>query len=672
MKRNYLWCLVIFALFSSLLPVHALRFEQPPNGTIRTAPAAPLIPDEVRRAELARRRARVAERIGPQAVLVLFSAEPRVYSNDVDYEYRQENNLFYLTHLNQRGIKLVLMPGNPRFPEILFLPRRDPRLETWTGRMYSAEDAQRISGISEIWDAREFEPFMRALRLRQPYTPREGAQLMGRAPSANVTPTQIASTSPPLPASAATGYETLFTAARNNQAVIHLLLPFDREVRDGGESREFRQEQRFAAHWAQGANGYAVRSAWPIFTEMRVVKSPMELQLMQHAIDITIEALQRAMAMASEAQWEYEVRAEVEYVFRRRNAFWGYPSIVGCGPNATTLHYEEARGPIKPDSLLLMDVGAEYEHYSADITRTFPVSGKFTPAQAEIYNLVLASQEAAMRAVRPGATLSEVHAAAVEKIKDGLLRLGLITDKNSDQYAIWFMHGTSHMLGMNVHDVDLPGAKLAPGMVFTVEPGIYIREDALDNLPDTEEYRRFRQTVRPAFEKYKGIGVRIEDDVLVTENGFKNLSAALPRTTAEIEGFIAKARTIRAGGLRSASIGAASRFDSDPYQRAESIFAPAIAVVESSTPSDAGRRFRQRRSREAMPIFEYVCRHCGDKFEKIVTTTSRVECPSCHSEEVEKQLSVFSVAKSDVDFKGAIGPCRTCGDPRGPGACSLD
>ncbi len=571
MKRNSLLRFVIFALVFSFSPTPVLPLGQPiaSNGLIRTAPAAPVIPDEVRRAELARRRARVAERIGPHAMLVLFSAEPRVYSNDVDYEYRQENNLFYLTHLNQRGIKLVLMPGNPRFPEILFLPRRDPRLETWTGRMYSAEDAQRISGISEIWDAREFEPFMRAMRLRQSYTPKEEARLMSRTSSASEAraAVQIASAVVPAAATAATGYETIFTAARNNQAVIYLLLPFDREVRDGGESREFRQEQRFAAHWAQGANGYAVRSAWPIFTEMRMVKSPMELQLMQHAIDITIEAVQHAMTMASEAQWEYEVKAEVEYVFRRRNAFWGYPSIVGCGPNATTLHYEEARGPIKPDALLLMDVGAEYEHYSADITRTFPVGGKFTSAQAEIYNVVLDAQEAAMHAVRPGATLSEVQAAAVEKIKDGLLRLGLITDKNSTQYAIWFMHGTSHMLGMNVHDVDLPGAKLVPGMVFTVEPGIYVREDALDNLPDTEEYRKFREAVRPAFEKYKGIGVRIEDDVLVTENGFRNLSAALPRTIADLESFIVKARALRAN--RSASIDVAPRFASGSRQRAE-------------------------------------------------------------------------------------------------------
>jgi Xaa-Pro aminopeptidase len=560
---------------------------EPPS--IRIAPAAPVFGDEERVAELAARRARVAEKIGPKSILVLFSGEPRVYTNDVSYEFRQENNLYYLTHLKQQGATLVLLPGNEGMKEVLFLPRRNPAAETWTGHMYSAEEARRISGVAEIWEAKEFQPFMQAVRARRPYRPQaEGIlQSSSLGPGGSVTPpvpksdqtaaaagaatpsnpvggstpanlvTQNATTpvasnasastaasasaQPPAASAAnaaATGFEPLYSAMLQNDAALYLLLPGG-----SGESREFRQEQEFAAQWAKAATGLNVRTAWPIFVEMRMRKSPSELRLLQHAVDISIEGHQRAQAVAPNSKWEYEVEAEIDYTYRRRNADnWGYPNIVGCGPNATTLHYEESQGRVNGGDLILIDSGAEYGHYTADVTRTFPANGKFTPAQAEIYNIVLAAQEASLRAIRPGATISDVHNASVEVIKDGLLRLGLITDRNSDQYRIWFMHGTSHWLGMNVHDVGTRAVKLAPDMVFTVEPGVYIRLDALEHLPATAENQRFIAAVRPAFEKYKGIGVRIEDDVVVTADGHRNLSAALARTIPEIEAFIARAR----------------------------------------------------------------------------------------------------------------------------------
>jgi len=197
--------------------------------------------------------------------------------------------------------------------------------------------------------------------------------------------------------------------------------------------------------------------------------------------------------------------------------------------------------------LLLMDVGAEYEHYTADVTRTFPVNGKFTAAQADIYNAVLAAQEASMFVARPGGNFGEVNKASIEVVKDALLRLGLITNRDSFQYRLWFMHGTSHWLGMNVHDVGALNTKFEPGMVFTIEPGIYIRPDALDNLPKNEENRKFIEAVRPAFEKYNGIGVRIEDDVVITADGHRNMTVALPRTLADVENFMARAtRELRA------------------------------------------------------------------------------------------------------------------------------
>ena len=505
---------------------------------IRETPPAPVFTEEERVAELRARRARVAERIGKTAVLVMFSAEPRVYANDVDYEFRQENNLYYLTNLRQQGATFVMLPGATEGPrEILFMPRRNPAAETWTGHMYSPEEARALSGVEEIWEAKEFEPFMRSLRVRRAYRPQKEAILASTfSLPAVAAPSADFMRQPPQP-QAPSGLDGLFAAMNQYEASLYVLLP-------GGEnSREYRQEQEFASTWAKSSTGFSVRTAWPIFAEMRMRKSPSEIALMQHAIDISIEGHQRAQAVASRTQWEYETEAEIDYTYKRRNADnWGYPNIVGCGPDATTLHYEESSGRVRPGDLLLIDAGAEYGHYSADVTRTFPVSGKFTKEQADIYNIVLAAQEAAFKAVRPGANLSDVHNAALEVVKDGLLKLGLITDKNTDQYRVWFMHGTSHYLGMNVHDVSARGAKLDAGMVFTVEPGVYLRPDALDYLPKTPENEKFIAAVRPAFEKYKGIGVRIEDDVLVTPDGYRNLSGALARTIPDIEAFMARAQ----------------------------------------------------------------------------------------------------------------------------------
>jgi len=533
----------------SLMPVSSQNsVAGAPAATIRVTPPAPVFDEQARVAELTARRARVAKEIGNQSMLVLFSGEPRVYTNDVDYEFRQENNLYYLTGLRQKRATLVLIPGHTTTREILFIPRRNPATETWTGHMYSPEEARKISGITEIWEAREFEPFISALRSRRGYRPKDESVLLSSLPALAATPTPATpptSAPPAMMQQNVPGFETLFGAMAQKTGALYLLIPGGE-----GDSREFRQEQAFAARWAQSSSGLTVRDAWPILTEMRLRKSPMELQLLQHAIDITIEALGRAMAVAARSKWEYEVEAEVDYTFKRRHADnWGYPSIVGCGPNATTLHYDASEGPVGANDLLLMDVGAEYGYYTADVTRTFPVSGKFTAAQADIYNAVLAAQEASMAVARPGNTFADVNRASVEVIKDALLRLGLITDRNSFQHARWFMHGTSHWLGMNVHDVGALNTKFEPGMVFTIEPGIYIRPDALDHLPKTEENRKFIEAVRPAFEKYKGIGVRIEDDVVITENGHRNMSVALPRTLADVENFMARAtREFRASG----------------------------------------------------------------------------------------------------------------------------
>lgn len=527
-SRLALPAILALLLISLMIPMasHA-DGSNGPASVIKLTPPAPVFDDKARHEELARRRARLAQSLGSKAVLILLSAEPRVYTGDVDYEYRQENNLYYLTNLKQKRATLVMIPGNTQTPEILFLPRSNSFAEIWTGHMYSAEEASQASGIKEIWDTSEFEPFIGALRARKPYRPRQENILMSSSSGA-------------LAPGAVSGFESLFAAAEKDEADLYML------VSGSGESKEYRQEQRFSSDWAKSAAGYRLKDVSPVFAEMRLRKSPMELQLLQHAIDITTEAQQRAWIAAGEAKWEYEVDAQVVYTFKLRNAdHWGYPSIVGCGPNATTLHYIESQGRVKPGALILMDVGAEYEHYTADVTRTFPVDGKFTPAQSEIYQIVFDAQEAAAKVTRPGATISDVDRAATAVIKAGLLKLGLITDPGSNQHRLFFMHGTSHWLGMNVHDVGNYGVKLEPGMVFTNEPGIYVRLDVLDLMPGgwkPEAWEKFKIAVRPAVEKYKGIGVRIEDDMLVTEGAPRWMTEALPRKLSDVEKFIARAR----------------------------------------------------------------------------------------------------------------------------------
>ena len=505
--------LSFFLLFAFVLtgtPVRSLAAD--PTTSILKTPAAPRFTDAERHAELAKRRAAVAAEMADKSVLVLFSAEPKLYTYDVDYVYRQENNLYYLTALKQAGATFVMVKDGGKVSEYLFIPKREPRKEAWEGRMYSREDVTRLSGLRTIIDAAERDAFLAALKAKQPFASKDGGVVVP-------------------------------TTAEN----VYLLTPKNAEDTLG--KREYRQE----AEYTNGLDT-KITNAQDIFAKLRHIKSPYELKLMQHAIDITAEAQTRAMAMVGRAQWEYEVHAEVEYTFRRRNAdFWGYPSIVGCGGNATTLHYVESQSPVKKGELLLMDVGAEYEHYTADVTRTFPVNGKFTKEQAEIYQIVYDAQEAVAKATRPGVTFNQLQMIARNKIAEGLQRLGLIQDyvaptkpeemftPRSQQVKVWFIHGLGHWLGMNVHDVGDYGAPLKAGMIYTNEPGIYIREDALDNLPNNPQLNAFKDKVRPVYENYKNIGVRIEDDMLVTETGVEWMTGRIPRSIADIEAFMAKA-----------------------------------------------------------------------------------------------------------------------------------
>ncbi|HKQ04157.1 MAG TPA: aminopeptidase P family protein [Blastocatellia bacterium] len=508
-------------------------------------PPAPKIAEADRLAELAARRAEVMKRVGQRGLLILFSGVPHPYTLDVDYPFRQENNFYYLTGIKQAGATLILIPGAKTTREILFMPHRNPAAETWTGHMLSVEESRAQSGVQEVWDDAWLNGFLAVL------DPRAGGILSQRG--------EITKFESPRLESWREEFRTLRDAIRNSEGELYLLLPLP--FPNERESREFRSEQTLAAQMASTAVGLTVKNAWPIFSELRLRKSPWELRLLQHAVDITAEAFSRAYALAAPGVFEYELQAEFEYTYRRHNADWGYPCIVGGGANATTLHYETNQEALPANGLLLMDCSAEYDHYTGDVTRTIPISGKFTKEQAEIYRLVYAAQMEAIKHIRPGVRLATsgqglnsnpIYTASADVIKEGLLRLGLITSKDNDEYRIWFMHGSTHWIGMNVHDVGDYTTPLAPGMVFTVEPGIYIRPDALDMLPKTPENEKFIAAVRPAFEKYKGIGVRIEDDVLVTEGGAKVMSAAVPSKLEEVEAVMARLKQeTTPGRLRS-------------------------------------------------------------------------------------------------------------------------
>ena len=537
---SFLTLVFLFSLTTSAAPANV--FDKNPPSAILQTPPAPKFSVSERQTELAARRARVAAALADKSVLILFSAEPRIYTGDVDFLYRQENNLYYLTNLKQNNAALILIKDGAQTREILFLPKRNPARETWNGKMYSRDDAERISGIKTVVDFSEFKDFVQSIKDKKPFISKDQS-----------VSNQL--------------------AAEN----IYLLLPEDDGDADG--LREFGRENELS----KNLSGYKVENAQPIFAELRLVKSPLEQKLLQHAIDITIEAQMRAMATAKNARWEYETQAEIEYVFRRRNAdYWGYPSIVGCGENATTLHYIESQGAVKKGDLLLMDVGAEYDHYTADVTRTFPVSGKFSKEQAEIYQIVYDAQEAAAKKIKPGVLINQAKYAAAEVLEKGLAKLGLITAVGAfvpgteqdapdgkggtkkvgvPQYTLWYPHGWGHWLGMNVHDVGEYSAPLREGTVTTNEPGIYIRADVLENLPKTPEAQAFIDKIRPAFEKYKNIGVRIEDDMLVTKDGAEWMTKNLPRSIADIEAFMAKASKGIAGNLNQENYPQISLFE---------------------------------------------------------------------------------------------------------------
>ncbi|MEK7834011.1 MAG: Xaa-Pro peptidase family protein, partial [Acidobacteriota bacterium] len=376
--------LTLAVLILTALPA-AKRVEATSNApeVWRVAPSAPKISEAERLTELAKRRQEAMKRMGDKAIMVLFSTEPRIYTYDVDYHYRQENNLYYLTGINQDGAVLVLIPGAKKTREILFVPERDPRRETWTGHMLSNDEARKRSGVQEVWDMKLLNSFLATLAPRA----ETAIAKRGPAPKPNAD----------LAAQWQNEFQPFIEAANADQAEIYLLTPQGRDL------REYRAEHEFAENLKAASAGLKIKTAHPIFAQLRLMKSPWEIKLLQHAADITAEAFHRVFAAASPGMFEYEIQAEFEYTFKRRGADnWGYPCIIGAGANATTLHYITNQERLADDSLLLMDCASEFDHYTADITRTLPINGKFTKEQADIYRIVYEAQTASINRVRAG------------------------------------------------------------------------------------------------------------------------------------------------------------------------------------------------------------------------------------------------------------------------------
>jgi len=403
------------------------------------------------------------------SIAIFFSAPVRNRSNDDDYSFHQDPDFYYLTGFEQAECMLLIFK-NPyqvngqSMNEILYIAPKNKDKETWTGILATPSEATTFSGIKNVLLTSEFGKLQAASK--------DFNQVLYRIP-------------------------TGVTDDKSDTLDLFNLI------------EEFKNKFSFPP---PNGDTYLIRSN---MKRLRETKQTEEIKLLRNAITISCDGHKEMMRTLNTGMTEYQVQAVGEYVFKKEGAEdVGYPSICGGGENSCVLHYEENRKKLEEGDLILLDMGAEYHGYSADVTRTLPVSGKFNTEQKIIYDLVKQAQDSAFEKCRPGNEFRDTHKAAVSVISNGLVALGIIKEK--DDYKKYFMHGTSHYLGLDVHDAGTYG-NLKPGVVLTVEPGIYIPENS------------------PCDKKWWNIGVRIEDDILITENGHENLSIGCPSLIEEIE-----------------------------------------------------------------------------------------------------------------------------------------
>jgi Xaa-Pro aminopeptidase len=432
--------------------------------------------------EYRQRQQAIISKIGG-GTAIFRSAPMATMHNDVEYTYRQESSFYYLTGFNEPEALAVFAPHHPEHQYILFVQPKDPEQETWTGYRCGVEAAKAIYGADEA-----------------------------------------------------------FPIAELNAKLPEYLVDADRIYYHLGNDEKFNQS--IISHWQalmkdyqkKGKAPLAIEDTCPLIFPLRAVKSPGEIAMMRQATKISAMAHNRAREFARPGVYEYQVQAEIEHIFRKEGAIGvAYPSIVASGDNACILHYIENDRQMQDNELLLIDAGCSYGYYNGDITRTFPVGGKFTPEQKALYEIVLEAQIQAIAQVKPGNPYNEFHDLAVCVIVQGLLDLGLLKGDleeiiQEEKYKPFYMHRTGHWLGLDVHDVGIykhneeTWQNLQPGHIVTVEPGIYISPsikpaEGQPEIPD----------------RWKGIGIRIEDDLLLTETGHDILTADVPKSVAEME-----------------------------------------------------------------------------------------------------------------------------------------
>jgi Xaa-Pro aminopeptidase len=423
------------------------------------------------------RRDAVAEKLG-EAIAIVPAAIHHIRNNDAEYEYRQNSDFYYLTGFTEPEAVLIIAPGREQ-RDTLFLRRRDREMEIWTGKRLGVENAPAALEVDAAFGIDELDDKL-------------GAMLVG--------------------------WERLAYGFGRDEA-------FDRKV-----------------HAAVAEARHAVRRGGKapleffepgtILHEMRLRKSPEEIEVMRSAGAITRLGHIAGMRATHPRMWEYELEAVIEYAYTRNGAqSTAYTSIVAGGANATILHYNTNREQLRDGTLVLVDSAAELDIYASDVTRTWPVNGRFTAEQRAIYEIVLAAQKAGIDEVRPGKTFRAYHDAAVRVLSEGLIDIGLLSGSldeviQNESYRDFYPHNTGHWIGLDVHDVGRyrdhadQWRTLEPGMVMTVEPGLYVQMDL--NVP----------------ESFKGIGVRIEDDILCTASGPENLTPAIPKEIDEIEALV--------------------------------------------------------------------------------------------------------------------------------------
>jgi len=434
----------------------------------------------IKPAEFAKRRKQLMRMAADDAILILPAASERIRSKDTTYPYRQDSDFWYLSGFAETDAVLVLVPGRKHGECLLFCRERDADKEAWDGPRAGPEGAMEAFGMDDAFPISDLDDILPGL-------------LEGRS-----------------------------------RVYYHFGRDTDFDLKLIGWVNRVRAQVR---HGAQPPHEFL--ELGHLLHELRLFKSPGEIKLMQRAADIACQAQVAAMRATRPGMHEYEVEAALQYVYRKHNAVAAYEPIVGAGSNGCVLHYRANCAPMRDGELLLVDAGAEFDNYASDITRTWPVGGRYSKEQRALYEIVLAAQQAALEKARPGQHWIAGHEAAVEVLVEGLLSLGLLKGSikqnlASGDYKRFYMHKTGHWIGLDVHDVGeykVAGdfRELEPGMVFTVEPGLYIAP-GMKGVPA----------------KYQGIGIRIEDDVLVTKDGCRVLTDGVPKSVDEVEALLAE------------------------------------------------------------------------------------------------------------------------------------